>query len=163
VRILGVDPGTLVVGWGVVDDDGSRLRAREFGVIRAPRSRDVADRLLVVHRELIALVERLRPSVLALERVFFGRSASSALRIGEARGVVLVAARLAGVPVSEYAPAVVKKSVAGTGLASKEQVQEMVRRILSLREVPQPEDASDALALAICHSSRSRWDRRHSF
>ncbi|MBI1848990.1 MAG: crossover junction endodeoxyribonuclease RuvC [Planctomycetes bacterium] len=163
VRILGVDPGTLVVGFGVIDDDGTRMQARDYGAIRAPRGDAVADRLLAIHQALGMLIKKHRPDVVALERVFFGRSAAAALRIGEARGVVLVTARIAGVPVSEYAPAVVKKSVAGGGLASKEQVQEMVRRILSLRETPEPADAADALELCICHSNRSRWERLYPF
>jgi crossover junction endodeoxyribonuclease RuvC len=159
VRILGIDPGTLVVGYGVVEDDGVRLAALAYGVVRAPRRGEISSRLHAIHRELRSLIEGHRPDVVALERVFFGKSASAALRIGEGRGVVLLTASIHGVPVSEYAPAEVKRSVAGSGAAAKDQVQEMVRRILSLEELPEPADAADALALCICHSSRARFGR----
>ncbi len=158
-RILGIDPGTLVVGYAILDEEAGRLLAVDFGVVRAPRRASIATRLFTIHRGIAEVIERHHPDVVALERVFFGRSASAALRIGEARGVALLTAALNGIPVSEYEPAVVKKSVVGSGTAPKSQVQEMVRRILGLASTPAPQDAADALALCICHGHRRRFNR----
>lgn len=154
MRILGIDPGTIVVGYGVVEQVGSRLRAVEYGVIRARRGAEVADRLGTIQIGIDAVLARVRPDIFVIERVFAGKSISSALRIGEGRGAALASASRAGVPVVEYTPAEVKKSVVGSGRAAKEQVQEMVRIILGMSELPQPHDAADALALAICHCNR---------
>jgi crossover junction endodeoxyribonuclease RuvC len=154
LRILGVDPGTLILGYGVVDLDGSRLAAVEFGAIRARRGESIERRLGFIQSELETVIRRSRPDVLAIERVFAGKSIPSAIRIGEARGAVLAIAARAGVPVVEYTPAEVKKAVTGSGRAAKEQIQEMVKIIFGLKEVPRPADAADALAIAVCHSNR---------
>ena len=154
MRILGVDPGTMTVGYGVVDVAGSKLHAVEYGVIRARRTLDVAQRLAIIQTGIEEVIHRLQPDVFAIEKVFAGKSFQSALRIGEGRGAALAAAAKAGLPVSNYTPAEVKKSVVGSGRAAKEQVGEMIRVILGLDSVPSPLDASDALAIAICHANR---------
>lgn len=151
---MGVDPGTLVLGYGVADVSGSRLAAVEYGVIRAKRGDGIAERLGYIQTELEKVVERSRPAVVVIERVFAGKSIPSAMRIGEARGAVMAVAARAGVPVAEYTPAEVKKAVVGSGRASKEQVQEMVKILFGLKETPKPHDAADALAIAVCHGNR---------
>lgn len=154
LRIVGVDPGTLVVGYGVVDYRGSRLSTAQFGVIRAPRGDHIAQRLGFIQKELEEIIARSKPDVVAIEKVFVKKSIPSAIRIGEARGVIMAVAAGLGVPVVEYTPAEVKKSVTGSGRASKEQIQEMVRIIFGLKEIPRPHDAADALAIAVCHCNR---------
>jgi crossover junction endodeoxyribonuclease RuvC len=153
MRILGIDPGTQVCGYGLIDTDGPDARAVDYGVVKS-RERVLALRLRDIHRGLTAVIDRHHPDVAALEGAFYGKNVRSALKIGEGRGAALVAAAEAGMEVVEYAPAEVKKAVAGTGRAHKSQVQQMVRVILNLRELPEPEDAADALAIAICHFHR---------
>jgi phosphoribosylaminoimidazole-succinocarboxamide synthase len=151
--VLGVDPGTCIVGFAVILA-GPRPVMREFGAIRL-RSRDpLASRLGQIHRALGEIISRHRPAVVAVEEVFYGKNFQSAIKIGEARGVTLLAGAMAGVPVVEYSPAMVKKAVTGNGRADKRQVQRMVARLLGIRELPEPLDASDALAIAFCHASR---------
>ncbi len=150
MRILGIDPGTRVVGWGVVDREGARLRAVAWGVLRARASEPVPERLRVLHEGLRALIREHRPGGVAVEEAFFGKGARAALALGEGRGAALLAAALEGLPVRQFPPATVKKAVSGRGAAAKEQVGAMVRVLLGLAEVPAPADASDALAVAIC-------------
>jgi crossover junction endodeoxyribonuclease RuvC len=154
LRVLGVDPGTRVVGWGVVEAHGSRYRAVGHGVLEAPRGRPVAERLAQLATGLAEVVKAHAPREAAIEEAFHGRDASAALRIGEARGALVVVLVQAGLGVVGYANNVVKKAVTGAGRASKEQVQAMVRRVLGLDTAPTPFDAADALAVAICHLQR---------
>ncbi len=153
MRIIGIDPGTNVAGWGVIDCDGGSSKAVAWGVVKAKRSDPVPDRLLTVCRGIEAVIEEHRPEIAAIEEAFYGKSIQSALRIGEARGAAIVVCRSAGVEVRQFAPAEVKKSVTGNGNAHKSQVATMVTSLLSLDETPEPEDATDALAvaLALCH------------
>lgn len=153
VRILGIDPGTQVVGYGVVEAEAGRLAAVAHGAIRA-REEDLARRLVSVYEGLSEVIAAWRPDVIAIEDVFHGKNFQSAIRLGEGRGVALLCAARAGVPVAEYSPALVKKAVAGWGRADKEQVQRMVQRLLRLEDLPRPKDAADALAVAICHGHR---------
>jgi crossover junction endodeoxyribonuclease RuvC len=153
MKVLGVDPGTLVCGYGLVEADGDRLRALEYGVVRSSAD-DLPERLKAIYEGLCTVIERFEPDVVAVEGAFFGKNVRSALKIGEGRGVALLAAAVNGRPVAEYAPAMVKKAVVGSGRAHKSQVQQMVRVLLELPELPTPEDASDALAIAICHLHR---------
>ena len=155
MRVLGIDPGTRVVGWGVVERKGNRLRAVAWGALKAKASDEVPDRLRVLHEGLRALLAEHRPDAVAIEEAFFGKNARSALALGEGRGAALLAASLHGVPVKQYPPSTVKKAVSGRGGAAKEQVGAMVRVLLGLAEIPQPADASDALAVAICALNRS--------
>jgi crossover junction endodeoxyribonuclease RuvC len=151
MRVLGIDPGSETTGWGVVEGDARRYRLVEYGTVRArPRERFAA-RLLKIAVGVEGLIERFRPDVCAVEEAFFAVNAKTALKLGHVRGVVLVAAERAGVEIAEYAPRLIKQTVVGYGAAEKHQVQEMVRVLLSLKELPQPLDASDAIAVAICH------------
>lgn len=157
-RVIGVDPGTNTIGYGLIEQEGSRLRLVDSGVIRAPRRAPLAKRLQVIHEGLLELFRRTDPGVAVVEQVFYGKSVRDALRIGEGRGVALLAAGVCNLPIAEYAPAQVKKAATGTGRARKAQVQEMVRRILRMDHLPSP-DAADAIALALCHCHRSCLDR----
>lgn len=150
MRILGVDPGTHRTGAGVIEVQGNRYRLIYFEVIH-PKAKDtLPDRLQVIYRRLCEIMGEYGPDVCSLENVFFGRDVKAMLKIGEARACAMLAASGQGIPVVEYAPAQVKQSVSGNGRATKDQVQQMVRRLLNLREAP-PADGADALAVAICH------------
>jgi crossover junction endodeoxyribonuclease RuvC len=155
MRVFGIDCGTEITGFGVVEtcDTGrqSRLVARAMGEIRLSKARPLPERLEQVYRELTAELQRWQPDVVAIEEVFYSVNPKSALKLGQVRGVALLAAACQRLPVAEYAPLRIKSSVVGYGLASKEQVQFMVARLLELSELPQPADAADALAIAICH------------
>ena len=155
MRVFGIDCGTEVTGFGVVEsDDGAGrppLACRGMGAIRLSKARPLCERLDQVFRELTAELERWRPDAVAVEEVFYSVNAKSALKLGQVRGVALLAAARLGIPVAEYAPLKIKSSVVGYGMAQKEQVQFMVARLLGLAEPPQPTDAADALAIAICH------------
>ena len=153
MRVMGIDPGTRFCGYGVIDLDGADMKAVDYGVVSC-RSDSLPERLRVIYEGLGAVIQRYRPAVVAVEGVFQGINPRTALKIGEGRGVVLLAAASAGVEVAEYSPATVKKAVVGSGRADKSQVQQMVRLALALPELPTPEDASDALAVAICHCHR---------
>lgn len=155
MRVFGIDCGTEITGFGVVEtsDTGRqpRLICRAFGGIRLPKTRPLPERLAQVYGELTAELERWQPEVVAVEEVFYSVNAKSALKLGQVRGVALLAAAMQGLPLAEYAPLKIKSSVVGYGLAKKEQVQFMVARLLELAEPPEPPDAADALAIAICH------------
>jgi crossover junction endodeoxyribonuclease RuvC len=155
MRVFGVDCGTEVTGFGVVDLDSSsrrpKLVCQAFGGIRLAKSKTLPERLNQVYESLLAEMERWKPDVVAVEEVFYSVNAKSALKLGHVRGVALLATARMGLPVAEYAPLKIKSSVVGYGLAAKEQVQFMVARLLDLPEPPEPADAADALAIAICH------------
>jgi len=155
MRVFGIDCGTEVTGYGVVETEDSgrqpRLVRRAMGAIRLKKTLSTAERLAQVFAELTAELERWTPDAVAIEEVFYSLNAKSALKLGQVRGVALLAAARQGLPVAEYAPLKIKSSVVGYGLATKEQVQFMVARLLELSETPQPSDAADALAIAICH------------
>ncbi len=155
MRVFGIDCGTEVTGYGVVEVSdgarGSKLRPMCAGAVRLNKKDPTPRRLLQVYGELSDLLQLWQPEVVAIEDVFFSANAKSALKLGQVRGVAMLAAANYGVPVAEYAPLAIKNSVVGYGLAAKEQVQFMVTRLLNLDKVPQPADAADALAIAICH------------
>jgi crossover junction endodeoxyribonuclease RuvC len=160
VRVLGVDPGSDTTGYGVIDSDGRRYDLVEYAGIRAPKHLSFAERLLAISRKLEEVIERLSPHACAVEDTFYAVNVKSALKLGQARGAVLVAAARAGIEVFEYSPLEIKSALVGYGRAEKKQVQEMVRVLLGMKNVPEPLDASDALAIAICHvniaSTRAR-------
>ena len=159
--VLGVDPGTAVTGYGVVErPDAGPSRLVECGVIRPPARAPLATRLDALFEELTELAARHRPAVLAVENVFVAHNARSALILGHARGVILLAGARAGVTIAEYAPREIKAAVAGTGAATKTQVQLMVARLLRLKSVPKPADAADGVAVALTHCLRTRVLRR---
>jgi len=155
-RALGIDPGSRVTGWGVVERDGAHLRVVEAGVVRLPPSKPIAERLGRLLVECGALVREWRPTVIALERAFVARNVQSALRLGEVRGVVFAAAAASEVPVWEYAPTQVKLAATGYGHAAKDAVGRGVSMRLGLVELP-ASDAADALALALCHLQQASF------
>ena len=150
--IMGVDPGTAITGYGLVDFRGNRFSPVEYNCIRTPVKMNLADRLLILYRELEKVIEKYRPDRFAVEKLFFNTNARTALAVGQARGVVLLLGAMAGLQVYEYTPLEVKQAVVGYGRAEKGQVQYMVKAILCLPEVPKPDDVADALAVAICHA-----------
>jgi crossover junction endodeoxyribonuclease RuvC len=151
VRIFGIDPGSDRTGYGCIETDGSRHRIVVCGAISAPVSATFPDKLLAIHSRLAGLLCDHRPDCVAIESLFHAANVRSALKLGHARGVAMLAAVEAGVPIAEYTPAEIKRAVVGYGRAEKPQVQHMVKLILGLTAVPSPHDAADALAVAICH------------
>jgi crossover junction endodeoxyribonuclease RuvC len=151
VKVFGIDPGSERTGYGCVESDGGRLRLVACGAIVTSRHEGFPAQLLKIHQQLTAMLAACRPASVAVESVFHAANARSALKLGHARGVAILAAAQGGYPVAEYTPAVIKRAVVGYGRAEKHQVQEMVRLLLGLAEVPTPHDAADALAVAICH------------
>ncbi len=150
-RVLGIDPGLAATGWGVVDADGSRNRYVAHGVITTAAGLPIGDRLLMIHDELEAIITTHNPSEAGVEALYFARNATSAMPVAHARGVVYLTLRQHRILTSEYPPQAIKQSIVGQGRAEKEQVQELVRVLLGLAEIPRPDHASDALAAAICH------------
>ncbi|MDO8795544.1 MAG: crossover junction endodeoxyribonuclease RuvC [Vicinamibacterales bacterium] len=156
MRIFGIDPGSERTGYGCVETDGSRHRIVTCGAITSPASASFPDRLLAIHTGLAALLVECRPDCAAIENLFFATNVRSALKLGHARGVAMLAAVEAGIQVFEYTPAEIKRAVVGYGRAEKAQVQHMVKLLLGLASVPSPHDAADALAVAICHVHSQR-------
>ncbi len=155
MRIFGIDPGSVRTGYGCVQSDGSRHRLICFGTISSPADAAFPVRLKAIHVSLVALIAEHRPDFIAIEDLFHAKNVRSALKLGHARGVALLAAMEAGVPIAEYAPSEIKQAVVGYGRAEKRQVQHMVQMLLGLAEPPSPHDAADALAVALCHSARA--------
>ncbi len=153
MKTLGIDPGTAIMGWGVVEDDGSGgLRAIDYGALTTPKDLPLSQRLQMLHRGLTEIIERYQPETAGVEELFFSKNVTTALAVGHARGVALLALADANVAVHEYRPMAIKQAVAGYGHADKQQMQEMVRLTLGLERIPKPDDAADALAVAICHA-----------
>jgi crossover junction endodeoxyribonuclease RuvC len=150
VIVLGIDPGTARTGYGLVTREGGRLRALDYGCLETLADRELPERLLTIHQAVSELIVEHAPQVVGVERLFFNKNVQTAFAVGQARGVVLLAAAQAGVPVYEYGPHEVKMAVTGYGRAPKDQVQRMVQMILGLTVIPTPDDAADALAVAVC-------------
>jgi len=153
VRVFGIDPGSLRTGYGCIETDGRRHRLIECGAIRSPEKASLAARLQQIHDELRRLIDATAPDCVAIENLFHARNVRSALTLGHARGVAMLAAVQSGRAVIEYTPAEIKSSVAGYGRAEKTQIQHMVKILLGLDAAPRPHDAADALAVALCHAS----------
>lgn len=151
MKIFGIDPGSDRTGYGCIETSGSRHHLVVCGSLSAPARSTFPDKLRHIHAGLAALLERHRPDCVAVEDIFYARNVRSALKLGHARGIALLAAAEAGLPVAEYPPARIKLAVVGFGRAEKHQVGEMIRLLLGLDEVPTPHDAADALAVAVCH------------
>jgi crossover junction endodeoxyribonuclease RuvC len=160
VRVFGIDPGSNRTGYGCVDTDGRRHRLVLCGAIRPGDTKAFADKLAGIYRELSRLIRDAQPHVVAIENLFHATNVRSALKLGHARGAAMIAAVEAGVAVVEYTPAEVKRAVVGYGRAEKPQVQQMIRLLLGLDRLPEPHDAADALAVAICHL-HAAGDGRH--
>lgn len=152
MRILGIDPGTAITGFGVIDKKGQKLSLVTAGVVRTPPKQALPDRLEVIYREVSSLIKECEPNQVAVEQLYFAKNVTTAMSVSHARGVVLLAARQAGLPIGEYTPLQVKQAITGYGKAEKSQIQAMVKNILGLEQIPKPDDAADALAVAICHS-----------
>jgi crossover junction endodeoxyribonuclease RuvC len=154
--ILGIDPGTAMCGYGLIERTGSRLRAIDYGVVKTPSSMPLPDRLEAIYLALTDLIELHNPSLVGVERLFFTKNVQTAFAVGQARGVALLAAARHDIEIREATPNEVKVATAGHGSANKDQVQRMVQALLGLAEIPEPDDAADALAIAICVANRER-------
>jgi crossover junction endodeoxyribonuclease RuvC len=157
VRILGIDPGTGILGFGVIESDvGGHLKLIDGGVIKTPAKQADSKRLLTIFRELELIIIDHKPNVMSVEKLFFAQNVTTAMSVSQARGVVLLCGQLNNMILAEYTPLQIKQALTGYGRASKQQIQEMVRIILKLKSVPKPDDCADALAAAICHSMSSK-------
>jgi crossover junction endodeoxyribonuclease RuvC len=156
MRILGVDPGTIVLGYGLIESVRDEMTLVHYDSIKCKARSDMSERLLFLYDGLTLVVDKYEPDVMAVESPFVGENIKSALAIGKAQAIVLLIAAQHGLPIYEYSPAKIKHHVADYGASTKEQMQEMVKLLLDLDEVPQPNDAADALAVAICHLRESR-------
>jgi crossover junction endodeoxyribonuclease RuvC len=157
--VLGIDPGTANTGYGVVTRQGGRMVALDGGVVTTSPAGDVAARLAVIHARVCELLDEHRPEAVAVEELYFGANVRSAFAVGQARGVVLLAAGQRGIPCWAYTPQQIKAAVCGSGRAAKDQVQRMVQTLLALEELPRPDHAADALAVAICHANSAPMRR----
>lgn len=152
MRILGIDPGTGILGFGVIDVEKGRAQLVDAGVIRTPVKEDDAVRLQTIFEEITDIIASSKPTEMSVEKLYFAQNVTTAMTVAQARGVVLLAGKQAGLTIYEYTPLQIKQAVTGYGRAEKKQIQEMVRTILKLKEVPKPDDCADALAAAITHS-----------
>lgn len=151
MRILGIDPGYAIMGYGVVELIGNKFKVIEYGSIMTESRRNMTDRLKHLYYELMQLINRTDPDVAAIEELFFNTNTTTAIKVGQARGVSILACANSGIETNEYTPLQVKMALTGYGRADKKQVQHMTKTILNLKEVPKPDDTADALAIAICH------------
>lgn len=156
MRILGIDPGTGILGFGVIEIQGRTAQLVDAGVIRTPVKEDDAIRLETIFDELTDIIVATKPDIMSVEKLFFAKNVTTAMTVAQARGVVLLCGRQAGMPIFEYTPMQIKQAVTGYGKADKKQMQEMVRVLLKLKEIPKPDDCADALAAALTHASTVR-------
>lgn len=158
MRALGVDPGTAITGWGIVDlaPGGQDLKLVAYGAITTPAKMPLPERLIVIYDDLTEIIAQYQPDTAALESLFFSRNTKTALSVGHGRGVAMLALAKAGLAIAEYKPLEVKQAVVGYGGADKGQVQRMVKLLLNLEDIPRPDDAADGLAVAICHLHSAR-------
>jgi crossover junction endodeoxyribonuclease RuvC len=156
MRILGIDPGTGILGFGVIEVQGRTPLLVDAGVIRTPVKEDDAVRLQTIYEELTDIITNSRPTIMSVEKLFFARNVTTAMTVAQARGVVLLCGKQAGMDIFEYTPMQIKQSITGYGKADKKQMQEMVRVLLKMQEVPKPDDCADALAAALTHASTMR-------
>lgn len=156
MRILGIDPGTGILGFGVVDVKGSSFTLVTAGVIKTPPHTPLDERLEEIYDGLTEIIAETKPAVLSIEKLFFAKNVTTAMSVSHARGVAILAGRKAGLPYAEYTPLQIKQTITGYGKADKKQVQEMIKLQLGLKEIPKPDDAADALGAAITHAMMSR-------
>jgi len=152
MAVLGIDPGYAIVGYGLVKKEGNSIKPLQYGVIRTAADIPIEQRLNEIYEDLTALIEAFKPESVAIEKLYFNTNEKTAINVSQARGVIILACTRAGIPIYEYTPLQVKMSVVGYGRAEKKQVQEMTRSILKLDKIPKPDDAADALAIAVCHA-----------
>lgn len=153
MRILGIDPGTAIVGFGVIDANGAKKTMIDAGVIRTPAHQPAAERLITIYDELTEIIDEHKPEVMVVELLFFARNVTTAMTVSQARGVVLLLGQQRGLKLVEFTPLQIKQAVTGYGKAEKAQVQEMVKTILGLKQIPKPDDCADALAAALTFAS----------
>ncbi len=153
MRILGIDPGTGIVGFGIIDVNGAKKVLVDAGVIRTPAHQPAQERLITIYNELKEIIEENKPEVMVVEQLFFARNVTTAMTVSQARGVVLLLGEQHGLKLAEFTPLQIKQSITGYGKADKKQVQEMVRVVLNLKEVPKPDDCADALAAALTYQA----------
>ena len=151
MRVLGIDPGSETLGWGVVEGSGLKYAGVDYGTVKSSPKDAFSKRLLKIHDGVEAVIAKFQPDVLSVEEAFFATNVKVALKLGQVRGVVLLLGEKAGLQISEFSPRLIKQTITGYGNAEKHQVQEMVRVLLKMKTAPQPHDAADALAIAICH------------
>jgi crossover junction endodeoxyribonuclease RuvC len=156
MRILGIDPGTGILGFGVIDIQGRNIQMVDAGVIRTPVKEDDAVRLVTIYEELTDIIASTHPTIMSVEKLFFARNVTTAMTVSQARGVVLLCGKQADMAIFEYTPMQIKLATTGYGKADKKQMQEMVRVLLKLKEIPKPDDCADALAAALTHASVAR-------
>jgi len=154
--ILGIDPGVATVGFGIISETGGEPKPHRYGVITTPAGMRLALRLTQIHADVSELITTFKPDAIAVEELFFNTNLKTAIAVAHGRAAVILAGEEHGVPMFEYTPLQIKKAVAGYGHATKKQVMEMVRRLLSMEEAPKPDDAADALAIAICHARTAK-------
>ena len=157
MRILGVDPGYAISGYAIVDYEGNKFKVVKYGVVRNPSKMQMQKRLNKLFDKYSEIIQTYEPDHMAIEELFFNKNVKTAIAVGQARGVHIVAASQKNIPVYEYTPLQVKQGVVGYGRAEKKQVQEMVKLLLNLKTIPQPDDAADALAISICHAHTNRF------
>jgi crossover junction endodeoxyribonuclease RuvC len=158
--VIGIDPGTAITGYGIVrEDDAGKLVAVDYGVITTPAGMQMPARLTIIYEELSAIIKKHKPSTSAVEKIFFSKNVKTAMSVGQARGVVLLSLDQAGIEIANYSPNEIKQAVTGYGGADKRQIQEMVKILLELDEIPKPDDAADALAVAICHLQYAKFQQ----
>ncbi|NLM06310.1 MAG: crossover junction endodeoxyribonuclease RuvC [Tissierellia bacterium] len=151
MRILGIDPGLAIVGYSILDVEGNRMKAANYGVIETASTMDFPDRLKFLYEELNLIIKKYKPDEVAIEELFFNKNVKTAIKVGHARGVEILSASMNGLEIYEYTPLQIKNAITGYGRAEKNQIQEMVKILLNLSEIPKPDDAADALAVAITH------------
>ena len=161
MRILGIDPGYATIGFGLIEGERAQYRMVTYGAITTPAGQPLPARLLQIENDMAQLLETFRPDAMAVEELFFNNNITTGIGVAQARGVILAAAERAGVPIFEYSPSEVKLAVVGYGKAEKRQVMDMTKRLLRLKAVPKPDDAADAVAIALCHA-RSNTSRLQS-
>lgn len=154
--VLGIDPGTATTGYGIINKDGQKYTLVDFGCVKTPAGTPLHDRLDTIYDEVTKIIKKTKPDHVAVEELFFAANSKTAIAVGQARGVILLAAKKNGASVFEYTPLEVKMAMCGYGRADKRQIQEMVKALLALSEIPKPDDAADALAIAICHAQSYR-------
>lgn len=157
-RILGIDPGYAIVGFGVLDYDGVKFTPIEYGAVLTEAGTPFPERLRAIHEDIEFIFEKFKPGYMAIERLYFTSNQKTAIDVAQARGVTILSAARRNIPVSEYTPLQVKQAVVGYGKAEKRQVMEMTQRLLGLAQIPKPDDAADALAIAICHGHSTRFE-----
>lgn len=155
MRILGIDPGYAIVGFGIVDYDASRFKTIDYGAVTTMAGDRFSLRLKTVYEDISQIMDSYKPDVVSMEKIYFQNNQKTAIDVAQARGVILLAAAQRGIEVYEYTPLEVKKAVTGYGQAVKKQVQEMTKRLLNLKEIPKPDDTADALAMTVCHAHTS--------